>query len=70
MKLKDIFSKKDDSIEEVNINKKKVDSRNSNDKEKFVNSLRISVKEKLYRKKIETLVCEGDGLGIQKRIRY
>ncbi len=34
-------------------------------KEDFINSLKNK-----KNKKIETLICEGDGLGIQKKVSY
>ena len=35
------------------------------DKSEFLESLKVSVIEKRKKIKIKTLVCEGDGLGIQ-----
>lgn len=40
----------------------------TNNKDNFINSLKINVIKK-KKKKIETLVCDGDGLGIQGGIR-
>ena len=37
-------------------------------KESFIESLKIATTEKKNKKLIETLTCEGDGLGIQKKI--
>lgn len=34
----------------------------------FIESLKITTTEKKNKKRIETLTCEGDGLGIQKKI--
>ena len=34
----------------------------------FMQSLRITTTEKNLKKKVETLTCDGDGLGIQKKI--
>ena len=34
----------------------------------FIQSLRITTIEKKLKKKVETLTCDGDGLGIQKKI--
>jgi hypothetical protein len=36
-----------------------------NEKEEFIQSLKVTTKKK---KKIETLICKGDGLGIQGKI--
>lgn len=38
-----------------------------NQKKNFISSLKFDTTEK---KKIETLICTGDGLGIQKKISY
>lgn len=37
-------------------------------KENFTESLKITTTEKRTKKSIETLTCNGDGLGIQKKI--
>ena len=34
----------------------------------FIESLKIITTEKKVKKKVETLTCDGDGLGIQKKI--
>lgn len=39
---------------------------NQEKKTNFIESLKINTTER--KKKIETLICEGDGLGIQKKI--
>ena len=39
---------------------------NQDKKAEFIKSLKINLIEK--KKKIETLTCDGDGLGIQKKI--
>ena len=56
--IKKIFNKPEEikKIEEAKIDKK----------EEFIQNIKIVPKEE--KKKIETLVCEGDGLGIQKKI--
>ena len=41
---------------------------NQEKKINFVESLKITTTEKKNKKRIETLTCEGDGLGIQKKI--
>ena len=38
------------------------------EKDKFVNALKVNLIKKEKRRKIETLICIGDGLGIQKGI--
>ena len=40
------------------------------EKSSFINSLKVTITEKRTKKKIETLTCDGDGLGIQKKITY
>lgn len=40
----------------------------SSDKDKFKNSLKVKITMK--KKKVETLTCVGDGLGIQNGISY
>ena len=36
----------------------------------FLDSLKVTTLEKKKYAKVQTLVCEGDGLGIQKKISY
>lgn len=38
------------------------------DKMKFINSLKVNTQKKLNKKRVETLTCFGDGLGIQTKI--
>lgn len=38
------------------------------EKMSFMQSLKITTTEKKLKKKVETLTCDGDGLGIQKKI--
>lgn len=40
------------------------------DKASFMNSLKVNIVQKRKKKKIETLTCFGDGLGIQNKISY
>ena len=37
-------------------------------KDSFIESLKITTTEKRTKKRVETLTCNGDGLGIQKKI--
>lgn len=37
-------------------------------KESFIKDLKITTTEKRINKRVETLTCNGDGLGIQKKI--
>ncbi len=41
---------------------------NKNEKINFIESLKINSIEKRKNNKVETLICEGDGLGIQQKI--
>lgn len=41
---------------------------NEDKKESFIKSLKITTTQKRTKKKVETLTCIGDGLGIQKKI--
>lgn len=43
---------------------------NQEKKTNFIESLKITTTEKKNKKRIETLTCEGDGLGIQNKISY
>ncbi len=38
------------------------------EKATFIKSLRMTTTEKEEKRKVETLACDGDGLGIQKNI--
>lgn len=62
--IKNIFIKQDEV-------KKLVEPKitvNEDKKESFIESLKITTTEKRTNKRIETLTCNGDGLGIQKKI--
>ena len=39
------------------------------EKDNFINSLKVNLKEKT-RNKVETLMCYGDGLGIKQPMKY
>ena len=43
---------------------------NEDKKESFIESLKINTTQKITKKRVETLICDGDGLGIQKNITY
>lgn len=59
--IKNIFYKQND-IKNLEAPKKVIYTEN------FVTSLKISPTENINNRKIETLTCNGDGLGIQKKI--
>lgn len=42
----------------------------NNNKENFINSMQLNITPKKKKKKVETLTCFGDGLGIQNKITY
>lgn len=62
--IKNIFNKKEEvkklAEPEINVEQEK--------KVNFVNSLKVNIVENKKKNKIETLVCVGDGLGIQKKM--
>ena len=62
--FKGIFNKK----EEV----KKIDAPKDiiNEKEKFIENLKVTTTYKRPRKKPETLICDGNGLGIQSEVKF
>ena len=62
--FKSIFNKK----EEV----KKIDAPKDtgNEKEKFIENLKVTTTYKSPRKKAETLICNGNGLGIQSEVKF
>ena len=62
--IKNIFVKQDEvkRLEETKI------VIEQDKKENFIESLKITTTEKRIKNKVETLTCNGDGLGIQKRI--
>ena len=62
------------NIPEVNLQEAKLQQSdftiNQNNKEIFEQSLKITNIPKKVNKKIQTLICYGDGLGIQKKLSY
>lgn len=63
--FKKIFSKAEEikMIEEPKVNF------NNKDRTNFINSLKVNIIQ-FKKKKIETLTCFGDGLGIKNKISY
>ncbi len=62
--IKNIFIKQDEV-------KKLAEPRiivNEDKKESFIESLKITTTQKTTKKRVETLTCNGDGLGIQRKI--
>jgi len=62
--IKNIFIKQD-GVKKLEEPKIVVDQ---DKKVNFIESVKITTTEKRTKKKIETLTCDGDGLGIQKKI--
>ena len=62
--MKNIFTKQDKikKLEEPKI------IVNEDKKESFKESLKITTTPKRTKKRVETLTCNGDGLGIQRKI--
>ncbi len=62
--IKKMFIKQDEvkKIQEprINIEQEK--------KETFIKTLKTTTTEKRTKKRVETLICNGDGLGIQRKI--
>ncbi len=64
--IKNIFSKKE-KINMLNAPKLNISQNKQDD---FINSLRVVNNNKNTNPKIKTPICNGDGLGIQKKISY
>lgn len=65
--IKRLFNKKELKQLEAPRDIKTIDDK----KEKFMNSIKVVTELKKKKKtKIETLICPGDGLGIQQGIKY
>lgn len=63
--ITNIFTKKEE-VKKLEEHKNEIE--NNNQKEKFIESLIVSNEEPKSEKKVETLICNGDGLGIQKKL--
>ena len=64
--FRNIFHKENDiKMIEAPIQNLKEDNKIS-----FLNSLKVNIEQKKKKKKIETLTCFGDGLGMQNKITY
>ena len=62
--IKNVFPKK----EKINMLNAPVSNSLQGKRDGFIKSLKVVTDKKNTTKKVETLICEGDGLGIQKRI--
>ena len=47
-----------------------IDKCKNDEKVNFIDSLKINVMQNKKRNKVDTLICFGDGLGIQDKISY
>ena len=63
-RIKKIFNKHEDikMLEEPKV------INNSNAKDEFIKSLKVNINKVIKKKKVETLICHGDGLGINNKI--
>ena len=61
-----LFVKKDRTEE---IEKKQINE-NDDRRERFTKSLKVNSIEHETKQNVETLICDGNGLGIQKKITY
>lgn len=62
--FKRLFNKEDN----IKMIDSPVDNLQREDKEKFVNSVKVNTIENREKKNVETLTCFGDGLGIQTKV--
>ena len=59
-----IFKRDKEEIKTISAPKER-----NEEKENFVNSLKVNLEEK-RKSKVETLICYGDGLGIKGQMKY
>ena len=62
--FKKIFNKNDKIV----MIEASVENLNNDDRNNFVNSLKVDLIPKYQKKKVETPICFGNGLGIQTKI--
>ena len=43
---------------------------NSDKKDEFLNSIKVKIQGKIKKKRVKTMVCDGDGLGISNKMDY
>ena len=58
---------KETSIKMIDAPEEVISKENRNN---FLNSIKVDMTKKSKKKKVETLTCFGDGLGIQTKITY
>lgn len=64
--FRNIFHKESD----IKMIEAPIESLKEDAKTNFLNSLKVNIEQKKKKKKIETLTCFGDGLGMQNKITY
>ena len=71
--INEVFEKIFKKNDKLMLNKSSDEVLNNNDesyKSKFISSLKDAIVVGKRKGKIETLICDGDGLGIQGKISY
>ena len=63
--IKSIFHKK----EKIMMIEESKEQLIKNNEASFIESIKVNIAEK-KRKRVQTPICEGDGLGIQKKLSY
>lgn len=63
--IKNVFNKKSDK----KMIQAPIETQTSKEKLEFANSLKVDI-PKPKKKEVETMICYGDGLGIQNKINY
>lgn len=63
--IKNVFNKKSDK----KMIQAPIETQTSKEKLEFANSLKVDI-PKPKKKEVETIICYGDGLGIQNKINY
>ena len=64
--FKNIFHKEND----IKMIEAPMENLKEDNKTSFLSSLKVNIEQKKKKKKIETLTCFGDGLGMQNKITY
>ena len=64
--FKNIFDKEND----IKMIEAPMENLKEDNKTSFLSSLKVNIEQKKKKKKIETLTCFGDGLGMQNKITY
>ena len=69
--IKNVFTKQND-VKRIEMSNEiaSVNGIDQNTGNNFMQSLKNATNSVAKKKKVETLICDGDGLGIQKKISY